>query len=41
MGFNREFEHAVKTPVKKAKYAEFTEVMTNVDTRNREAIKGK
>ena len=36
-----ELEHAVKTPVKKAKYVEFTEVMTNVDTRSREAIKGK
>ena len=34
-------EHAVKTPVKKAKYAEFPEVMTNVNTMSREAIKGK
>ena len=41
IGFKSELEHAVKTPVKKAKYAEFTEVMTNVDTRSREAIKGK
>ena len=41
IGFKRELEHAVKTSVKEAKYAEFTEVMTNVDTRSREAIKGK